>query len=159
LDATIAAASEILEGSLASMRRVIGGSTPQSLNRRPAGEDTNTVAVLVVHAVESTRWWLSIATGAPLPPRDRPAEFREVVDDVDGLLARFDEVAADCRALLKTEEPFQAGVTRVAPSPSRAGMSQPSETVTAAWALIHAVEHLREHVAHAELTSQLFLRD
>jgi hypothetical protein len=24
------------------------------------------------------------------------------------------------------------------------------------WALIHAVEHLREHVAHAELTRQLW---
>jgi uncharacterized damage-inducible protein DinB len=156
LDATITAVSEILEGSLASMRRVIEGSNPQSLNWRPAGGDTNTVAVLVVHAVQSTRWWLSIATGAPLPPRDRPAEFREVIDDVDGVLARFDEVAADCRALLDTEAPFEAGVARVAPSPSRAGRSQPSETVTAAWALIHAVEHLREHVAQAELTTQLF---
>jgi hypothetical protein len=27
---------------------------------------------------------------------------------------------------------------------------------TAIWALIHAVEHLREHVAHAELTKQVF---
>jgi uncharacterized damage-inducible protein DinB len=158
LDATITAVSEILEGSLASMRRVIAGSTPESLNWRPAGEDTNTIAVLVVHAMQSTRWWLSIATGAPLPPRDRPAEFREVVDDVDGLLARFDEAAADCRTVLDTETPFEAGVARVAPSASRAGRSQPSESVTAAWALVHAVEHLREHVAHAELTSQLFSR-
>jgi hypothetical protein len=31
-------------------------------------------------------------------------------------------------------------------------------TVTAAWALIHAVEHLQEHVAHAELTRQVWDR-
>jgi hypothetical protein len=159
LDATIAAVSEILEGSLASMRRVIAGSTPESLNWRPAGEDTNPIAVLVVHSMQSTRWWLSIAVGAPPPPRDRPAEFREVVEDVDGLLARFDEIAADCRALLDADAPFEAGVARVAPSTSRAGRSAGSETVTAAWALVHAVEHLREHVAHAELTSQFFPRD
>ncbi|MDP9329263.1 MAG: DinB family protein [Actinomycetota bacterium] len=158
MDATIGAVSEILEGSLASMRQVIAGSTPESLNWRPAGEDTNTIAMLVVHAMQSTRWWLSIATGAPPPPRDRPAEFREVVDDVDELLARFDEMAADCRKILDTDVPFEAGAARVAPSASRAGRSQPSETVTAAWALVHAVEHLREHVAHAELTSQLFPR-
>src|SRR5207245_10470133 len=112
VDRTIAAVSEMTQGSLASMRQVIAGSTPESLNRRPAGEDTNSIAVLVVHAMQSTRWWLSIATGAPPPPRDRPAEFREVVDDVDGLLVRFDEVAADCRTLLDTEAPFEAGATR-----------------------------------------------
>jgi hypothetical protein len=27
--------------------------------------------------------------------------------------------------------------------------------VTAAWALLHALEHLREHVGHAQLTRQL----
>jgi hypothetical protein len=156
LDATIAAVSEILEGSLASMRRVIAGSTPKSLNWRPAGEETNPIAVLVVHSMQSTRWWLSIATGSPPPPRDRPSEFREVVDDVDELLTRFDEIAAECRALLRTDAPFDPGASRVAPPSSPGGTVADSETVTAAWALVHAAEHLREHVAHAELTSQLF---
>ena len=27
--------------------------------------------------------------------------------------------------------------------------------MSAAWALIHALEHLREHVAHAQLTRQV----
>ena len=34
------------------------------------------------------------------------------------------------------------------------GLAQ--EPVTAAWALIHALVHLREHVGHAELTRQLW---
>ncbi len=156
MDATIAAVSEILEGSLASMRRVIASSTPESMNWRPAGEDTNPIAVLVVHSMQSTRWWLSIATGEPPPPRDRPSEFREVVDDLDELLTRFDEIAAECRALLRADAPFDPGASRVAPPSSPGGTVADSETVTAAWALVHAAEHLREHVAHAELTSQLF---
>ena len=156
MDPTIAAASEILEGSLDAMRGVIAGSTTQSLNWRPAGESTNTVAVLVVHAMHSTRWWLSVATGAPMPPRDRPTEFETVVDDVDALLTLFDGIAGDCRELLDAGAPFDAGARRIAPSASRAGRSAESETVTAVWALLHAVEHLREHLAHAELTIQLW---
>jgi uncharacterized damage-inducible protein DinB len=158
VDATIAAASEILRESLEALRAVIAGSTPRSLNWRPAGEDTNTVGVLAVHALQSTRWWLSVATGAPMPPRDRPSEFETVVGNVDGFAAMFDEVAADCRRLLDASVPFDAGAERNAPSSSRGGRSSKSETVTAAWALLHAIEHLREHVAHAELTSQLWER-
>jgi len=90
------------------------------------------------------------------PPRDRPSEFREVVDDLDELLTRFDEIAAECRALLRADAPFDPGASRVAPPSSPGGTVADSETVTAAWALVHAAEHLREHVAHAELTSQLF---
>ncbi len=158
MDATIAAASEILRESLDALRAVIAGSTPRSLNWRPAGEDTNTVGVLAVHAMDSTRWWLSVATGAPMPARDRPSEFETVVGNVDGFVAMFDEIAADCRRLLDANVPFDAGAERSAPSSSRDGRSSKSETVTAAWALLHAIEHLREHVAHAELTSQLWER-
>ena len=158
MDATIAAASEILQESLGALRAVIAGSTPQSLDWRPAGEDTNTVGVLAVHAMNSTRWWLSVATGAPMPPRDRPSEFETVVGDVAELVTMFDEIAADCRRLLDANVPFEAGAERIAPSSSRGGRSATSETVTAAWALLHGIEHLREHVAHAELTTQLWER-
>jgi uncharacterized damage-inducible protein DinB len=130
------------------MRAAIAGASADALNRRPAGDDTNAVAVLVVHAVNSTRWWLSMALGAPLPERDRPSEFLTTVSGTDELLEAFDPVAADCRALLDTDVAFDAGAIREDP---RTG-----EQVTAVWALIHAVEHLREHVAHAELTRQLF---
>jgi hypothetical protein len=156
VDPTVAAVLQIVDESLTSMRVVIAAATLESVNWRPAGPDTNPIAVLVVHSMQSTRWWLSIATGAAPPARDRPSEFRESVDDVDQLLARFDEVAAECRALLATDSPFEPGAARVAPSASRPGRSVDSETVTAAWALVHAAEHLREHVAHAELTAQLF---
>jgi hypothetical protein len=36
--------------------------------------------------------------------------------------------------------------------------AKPGDTVTAVWALLHAAEHLREHVAHAELTRQVWER-
>lgn len=147
-DPTIEAARGIVDASLDAMRAAIAGASADTLNRRPAGDDTNSVAVLVVHAVSSTRWWLSVALGGPVPERDRPSEFLTTVAGSDELLAIFDPIAADCRALLRTDAAFDAGAVREDP--------RDGDTVTAAWALLHAAEHLREHVGHAELTRQLF---
>jgi hypothetical protein len=41
---------------------------------------------------------------------------------------------------------------------SRTDPREGGTTTTAAWAVIHAVEHLSEHVAHAELTRQMWER-
>jgi len=124
-DPTIEAARGFVDESLTSMRAAVAGAPADALNRRPAGDDTNAVAVLVVHAVNSTRWWLSVARGLPLPERDRPSEFRTTVADADELLALFDPVAADCRALLDTEATFDQGAISEDP---REGVK-----VTAAW--------------------------
>jgi len=147
-DPTLEAARSIVDESLDAMRAAIAGASADSLNRRPAGDDTNPIAVLVVHASSSTRWWLSVALGEPVPERDRPSEFLTTVADADELLAVFDPIAADCRALLSTDAAFDAGAMREDP--------RDGDRVTAAWALIHAVEHLREHVGHAELTRQIW---
>lgn len=147
-DPTLEAAGSIVDESLDAMRAAIAGASADALNRRPAGEDSNPVAVLVVHALSSTRWWLSVALGGPVPARDRPAEFLTTVADADELLAVFDPIAADCRALLSTDATFDPGAIREDP--------RDGDKVTAAWALIHAVEHLREHVGHAELTRQIW---
>ena len=147
-DPTLEAARSFVDESLDSMRAAVAGASPDALNRRPAGDDTNPVAVLVVHAVSSTRWWLCVALGKPLPERDRPSEFLTTVAGADDLLEVFDPIAADCRALLSTDTVFDPAAVREDP--------REGERVTAAWALIHAVEHLREHVAHAELTRQVW---
>ena len=146
-DPTFEAARSIVDDSLDGMRAAIAGASTDALNRRPAGDDTNPIAVLVVHALSSTRWWLRTALGLPVPERDRPSEFLTTVAGADALLEVFDAIAADCRALLSTDATFEPGAIREDP--------RDGDRVTAAWALIHAVEHLREHVGHAELTRQL----
>ncbi|MGZ5305334.1 MAG: DinB family protein [Actinomycetota bacterium] len=147
-DPTLEAARSIIDESLDAMRAAITGASADALNRRPAGDDTNPIAVLAVHALNSTRWWLSVALGGPVPERDRPSEFLTTVAGAHELLGVFDAIAADCRALLSTDATFDPGAIREDP--------RDGDHVTAAWALIHAVEHLREHVGHAELTRQLF---
>ena len=149
-DPAIDAAREIATGSLDAMRRAVVGAPPELLNWRPAGDDTNPIAVLAVHALGSTRWWLSIAIKGTVPQRDRAAEFRTEVSSADELLSIVDPVATDCRAHLEFGDVLDPGTSRTDP--------RDGTTVTAAWALIHAVEHLQEHVAHAELTRQVWER-
>jgi hypothetical protein len=150
-DPTIGAARDILGDALDELRHAADGCTPDELNRRPAGDDTNGLAVLLTHAMHSTRSWLSLATGAPLPERDRPAEFVVVVDDATAFMGWFDAIAGECRTLLEGDVAYEPGALRVAPWSS-------DEPVTAAWALLHALEHLREHVGHAQLTRDLLGR-
>jgi hypothetical protein len=147
-DPTIEAARDILSDSLDELRRAVDGCTADQLNRPPAGDRTNGLAVLATHALASTRSWLSLATGAPLPDRDRDAEFLVVVDDPAAFMADVDAWSTEIRALLASDRVFDPG--RTAPAPWRA--DDPDEPVSAAWALLHALEHLREHVGHAQLT-------
>jgi len=148
-DATIDALREVLDESLGELRKGVAGRSADQLNARPAGGDTNSIAVIVTHALGSTRSWLSLALGAPMPDRDRPAEFRAVADD--GFTAWTDERIAECLTLLDdaTWDPGRVGTT---------AWTEPPETRTAAYAASHALSHLGEHVGHLHMTVEL-LRD
>ncbi len=150
-DPMIAAARHLFEDSAAEMRAAIRGASPDALNWRPAGEETNSMAVLAVHSLNSTRWWLSVAVGEPEPERDRDSEFIASADADAALLAFFDPMAADCRTLLSIDGPVDWSQPRA--TTREQGDPDP---LTAGWALLHALEHLREHVAHLQLTRQLW---
>ena len=148
-DALIEAARELFDEAFGQMRDTIEGLPAEALAWRPPAEDTNPITVLATHGLHSTRWWLTIARGAPLPDRDRPSEFVAETGSAEELLSFADRMVADCRARLDPAEPFEAAVIRDVPD---------DDPVTSAWALLHAMEHLREHVAQAQLTRQLWER-
>jgi hypothetical protein len=145
-DPTIEAAREIFDESVDHLHEAIEGLTPEALAWRPAGEESNPITVLAVHGMHSSRWWLTIARGLPLPERDRPSEFVAESGSDSELLSFVDEMAADCRARLDPAEAFDPSSVRPLPE---------GDPVSAAWALLHALEHFREHVAQAQLTRQL----
>jgi hypothetical protein len=149
-DPTIEAARDVLGDALGELRATLAGMSVDDLNLRPAGPSSNPLAVIAAHALSSTRSWLSLAMGAPLPERDRPAEFRTVADD--DFLAWADARAAECRRLLEGDATFEP--TRIGAAPWRSG-DLAEAPVSAAWALLHALDHLGEHVGHAHLTRQL----
>ena len=151
-DPMVSAARHVFDRCVEDMRPAIEGVSPEALNWRPAGDDTNSLAILVVHSMTSSRTWLTVAVGAPEPERDRDAEFRTKVGDADELLEVFEALAEDCRAALATDDDVDWAAER---SPKRRPGSAP-ETITSGWTLLHALGHLREHVAHLQLTRQLW---
>ena len=151
-DPILIAAQHILTTAVVDMRGSIDGASSDALNWRPAGDDTNSIAVLAVHSMTSTRSWFSVAVGAPLPERDRPAEFRATASGAEDLIGFIEAMERDCATLLDEGESVDWSAVRTThPRPNDA-----SERVSAAWALLHALEHLREHTGQVLLTRQLF---
>jgi hypothetical protein len=144
---TVAAARDLFEPPFAGLRGSIEGLSAEGLAWRPPARDSNPVTVLATHAMHSARWWMSIARGGTIPHRDRPSEFVAEVGSAEELLSQVDALAADCRTLLDPSVPFDHEAMRDVPD---------NEPVSAAWALIHAIEHLSEHSAVAQLTRQLW---
>jgi hypothetical protein len=145
-DPIIAAARRAVADSIEVLRTAVAGADPAALNRRPAGEQTNSIAVLATHALMSTRMHLSLALGLPAPARDRGAEFATVAD-AERLLESIESVGAECLELLDGADPVDWGATR---SLTRADGT--TAEMTAAWALVHGVDHLRGHADEASLT-------
>src|SRR5438874_4785460 len=151
-DPILIAAQHILKTAVVDMRGSIEGATSDALNWRPAADDTNSIAVLAVHSLTSTRSWFSVAVGAPLPERDRPSEFRASTSGADDLIAFVQGMQRDCAKLLDEAQNVDWSAVRA----THARPNDASERVSAAWALMHGLEHLREHTGQMLLTRQLF---
>ena len=127
------------------LRAAIGGMEADALNWTPAPE-TNSVAVLVVHTLGSEAEVLRVCSNTP-SERDRDAEFVSEVAAADDLLARLD--AAD--ALLDELGPKITAADLDA-ARSRGGR----EAQECRWMLVTNYGHAREHLAHIELSKQLY---
>lgn len=145
-------ARNIFDEVAEAMRLAIVGASAEVLNTKPSGPDTNSITVLAAHSMHSTRSWLSVATGAPLPARNRDDEFVATMPDDAALLALFDAMVADCQKLFEGSDVIDWSApakTHARPQPYEEG------EVPAAWALLHALEHLGEHTGQIQLTRQL----
>jgi uncharacterized damage-inducible protein DinB len=156
-DIFTATARTILDEAVVDMSSVIQGASSEAVNWKPGGDDTNSIAVLAVHSMHSTRSWFSVAVGAPLPGRDRDSEFQATMPDAPSLLTFLTAMQDDCRRLLEqgaVEDWSVVRETHARPIPD----PDAATGVPAAWALLHALEHLREHTGQMLLTRQLWNR-
>jgi uncharacterized damage-inducible protein DinB len=151
-DPLLTSARDLLRRSRDDTRAAIDGLPPDALNWRPAGEDTSSIAAIANHALTSTRQWLCVAVDAPLQDRDRPTEFEYAARDSGELLAFADGMFEQCLDLVDKERSVDWGATRKHWDPGR------DIQIFAAWALLHSLEHLREHVGQMSLTRQLWER-
>jgi hypothetical protein len=148
-DAFLPSIRYVVAEDLKDLRAGFDGLPGEALDWKPAGEDTNSVAVLVTHVLGSTRWWMSVALGATPADRDRESEFRVKSGDTAALLTFMDDFSEQILAIIDSVREVDWSAQRKTP-----GDTPP--TVPASWALLHAIEHLREHVAHVGLTRQLW---
>lgn len=152
-DALLPSVRFVVAEDLKELRTAVDGLPGEALDWKPAGDNTNSIAVLVTHVLHSTRSWLSVALAAPLPDRDRDSEFRVHASDTAALLALIDDFTSRIDAILGSGQEVDWAANRKAharPDPSL------PDYVPAAWAALHAIEHLREHIAHISLTRQLW---
>lgn len=154
-DPMVAAARYVLmRDQLPLLRECVAQAPTEALNWRPGGADTNSIAVLATHTMHSLRSWMSVALGAPLPDRNRESEFRVTVHAMSELLAMVDALTADVERLLDgAKDGVDWAVMRKRhprPNPSA------HDTVPAGLALLHSIEHVSAHVAHMQLTRQLW---
>jgi hypothetical protein len=149
-DPLLTSARAVLRTTHEDMRHSIEGLSAEALNWRPAPDETNSIAVLANHSLESTITWLSVAVDGPLPERDRPVEFEYVTAGADELLAFLDESFERCLGLVDKSRSVDWSALR------RHWKPDEGPEVFAAWALLHALEHLREHEGQMSLTRQLW---
>lgn len=148
-DAFLPSIRFVVAEDLKDLRTGVGGLPGEALDWKPAGSDTNSIAVLVTHVLGSTRWWMSVAVDAPRPDRDRDSEFRVKSGDTGALLAFMDDFSAQILAIIDGAKDVDWAAQRKLPGDT-------PDAVPASFAVLHAIEHLREHVAHIGLTRQLW---
>ena len=146
MDALKAATKQVLATQKQAMRDVVSGLDAEALNWKPlGGQDTNSIAVLLSHALDAERFLIASSVDVTLD-RDREAQFRVSVESADALLALID----------RTEAEVNGWIDSLTPEHLAAEIARPNRTHTGAWWLLHAVEHSNEHVGQALLTRQLY---
>jgi DinB family protein len=147
-DPVIEGTLEVLQESLGEIRKGVAGLSVEELNARPAGGNTNSIAVITAHALGSTRSWLALAFGQPQPPRDRAAEFKTVADEG---FANWTE------AMIMSIFGMLDGATWDAELMGTPGWNPNSgaQPRSAPYSLGHALSHLGEHVGHMHMTREL----
>jgi len=149
-DRILQAARAILRTASDDMRTSIEGLPPEALNWAPPAPGTNSIGVLTHHSMLSTRQWFCVAVNEAQPERDRDSEFEIEYEDAGSLLAMLDKTAEECLALISKDRSVDWSAVYDHWNP------QQDLKVSAAWAVMHALEHLRKHVGEIAPTRHLW---
>lgn len=127
-----------------AFREAVQRANGSALNWQPAAE-TSSVYMLVHHALNAEKRWLARAVGQEFL-YEREADFQLRGDTPADLLRRIDQADADVSDYL----------SRLRPTDLTRRIVYRDQEVSGAWAVIHALEHVREHVGHIDLTLQVW---
>jgi len=119
----------------------------QALDWIPA-DGANSLAALVMHTAGSERYWIGDVILGEGSHRNREAEFQTVGLEASTLILKLNSSLDYIRAGLERLDPNDLERECVSPRDGR--------RVTAAWALLHTLEHTAMHTGHIQLTRQLW---
>lgn len=156
MDAVSEAAGAMIAESCADLRATIQGLDEAALAWTPAPE-TSPLATLVRHAATATLYLLGGAASGRVNRQryragERATSFAGDTTTEADLASLLDTLEAESRRLLGETPMDRLGEPVTFEDPT----DDPPNT--RAWMLFHAVEHLREHVGHAQLTRQILGR-
>lgn len=125
----------------------ITGVSQEGLDYTP-GTDMNSLCVLVAHATGSARFWVGDIAMGESSNRNRASEFQAHGWSEAELLAKL----RDCEAYIcnAVERLTLSELDQMRVNPFS------GESITAGWALLHALEHTSLHLGHAQITRQLW---
>ena len=145
MEAVVATVADLYRAVHDDLRGAVRGLDEAALYWKPA-PDANSIATLVVHTLGSEAEVLRTVR-AVKGERDRDSEFRTEAETESSLLRRLD----DGDALLAE---LTAGIT----SEDLAAVRHRGERLpqTGLYWLVSNYGHAREHLAHVELTKQMY---
>ncbi len=135
-----------LDLAFSRMDAVLDRLDDDSVNRRPDGWGTNSVAGLVVHCCELAPWWFEVPGLGRDADRDRDAEFAASAT-IDELRRRIATSRERCAVLV---DEFDAGPT--ATGHAFRGFLAGGDTSDASL-VVHVFEELFQHVGHMDVTA------
>ena len=147
-DPLATAARQLTAEALDVLRAASSGLDPEALDWKPAGPDTNSIAVLTIHSLHATRLLARVSLGLAQPERDRSSEFTSSGHDAADLHRLLDEIGGECLVILDdAPDSVDWSATR-----KYARDDDSFSEASAAYFLLHSVDHLRGHADEAALT-------
>jgi uncharacterized damage-inducible protein DinB len=129
------------------IKDALHGLSQEALDWVP-GKDMNSLVAMVTHLSGSERGMVGTIVGGIPSNRDRAAEFLAKDADEAALVALLDgslEVVRSVCAKLSLKD-----------LESKRIMPRDQREVTAAWVLLHALEHTGIHLGHIQITRQMW---
>jgi uncharacterized damage-inducible protein DinB len=135
-----------LQESHSEILEALEGLPPAAFDWIP-GQDMNSISVMVVHLTGAERYWIGDVAAQDPSNRDRDAEFRVHDLSMDVLKRKLADNLEYARKALNNFTLEDLQTKRSAKN---------GETVSVAWALLHALEHTTLHLGQIQLTRQLW---
>lgn len=150
MDAQLEASLAVIDELLGAMQAFLGELDDDLVNWTPLPNDTNSIAVMVVHTLGSLDTWLSRGFGVELP-RNRDVEFSASLG-----ASELVERVSQARERTKVQVARLADLDLATPRELKRSHGPMPAVQNAAWCVEHALIHAGEHWGQIQLTRQLY---